>query len=191
MAKIPGVGDVAFDELPQITVRVPLQAKVVAGGVIYGSVGRSKSLNLLIAGCGAWTVANVQDQLSVDFDGAGQLHTGSAGTMKLRIAGAATTTTTAVANGLSLGIAGAGNVHARSVSGPLEVHVAGGGDVRIDGGRATTMAVQIAGSGNVYFGGVADSLDANIAGSGDISATKVLGRVNKFIAGSGSVDVGQ
>ncbi len=190
-ATVPGLGEIAYDDLPQITVRVPMDAKVVAGGAIYGSAGRSQKLTLTIAGCGDWTVANVQDQLWVEFAGSGKLHTGSSGNMVLRIAGAATVTTTDVRNGLSLNIAGVGYVQVHNVSGPLDVRLAGGGDVRIDNGRATTMAVHIAGSGNVDYGGVADSLDANIAGSGEIRAAKVLGAVNKFIAGSGSVDVGQ
>jgi hypothetical protein len=188
---VPGMGAIAYDDLPQITVRVPMDAKVVAGGAIYGSAGRSQSLHLVIAGCGDWTVANVENQLWVEFAGSGRLHTGSAGTMSLRIAGAATTTTTEVRNGLTLSVAGVGNVRVGDVSGPLGVHLAGGGDVHIAGGRATTMAVHIAGSGMVDYGGVADSLDANIAGSGDIRAAKVIGAVNKFIAGSGTVDVGQ
>jgi hypothetical protein len=190
-AHVPGLGEIAYDDLPQITVRVPMDAKVVAGGAIYGSAGRAQNLTLVIAGCGDWTVANVQDRLWVEFAGAGKLHTGSAGNMTLRIAGAATVTTTDVQNGLTLNVAGVGNVRVHNVSGPLDVHLAGGGDVRIDNGRATTMAVHIAGSGNVDYGGVADSLNANIAGSGEIRAAKVLGAVNKFIAGSGSVDVGQ
>jgi hypothetical protein len=190
VATVPGLGEIAYDDLPQITVRVPMDAKVVAGGAIYGSAGRSQSLHLVIAGCGDWTVANVQDRLWVEFAGSGRLHTGAAGTMTLRIAGAATSTTTDVQNGLTLNIAGVGNVRVGSASGPLDVHLAGGGDVHIANGRATTMAVHIAGSGNVDFGGVADTLDANIAGSGEIRAAKVLGAVNKFVAGSGSVDVG-
>jgi hypothetical protein len=187
---IPGIGDVDYDDLPQITVRVPMDAHVKAGGAIYGVAGRSQSMRLVIAGCGDWTLANVQNDLFVDYAGAGQLHTGSAGSMTLRIAGAATVTTTEVRDGFGVSVAGVGNVHVKSASGPLGVHLAGGGDVRIDDGRATTMAVHIAGSGNVVFGGVADSLDADIAGSGDIRAAKVTGAVNKFIAGSGTIDVG-
>ena len=187
---VPGVGDIDYDDLPQIAVRVPMDARVDAGGAIYGSVGRSRSLHLNIGGCGDWTLANVQNELKVQYAGSGRLHTGSAGKMTLQIAGAATVTTTEVENGLAVNIAGVGNVRMRKVSGPLGVHLAGGGDVHIDDGRATTMAVHIAGSGNVDYGGTADSLDANIAGSGDIRAARVIGAVNKFIAGSGSVDVG-
>ena len=190
-ALVPGVGEVAFDDLPQIVVRVPMEANVVAGGAIYGSAGRSQSLHLMVAGCGDWTVANVRDALWVEYAGSGRLHTGSAGKMTLRIAGASTATTTDVRNGLEIDIAGVGNVHVLQASGPIGVHLAGSGGVHIDDGRATTMAVHIAGSGSVDFGGVADTLDANIAGSGEIRAAKVLGAVNKFIAGTGTVDTGQ
>ncbi len=188
---VPGVGDIAYDDLPQITVRTPMDAKVDGVGALFGSAGRSRTLHMAIAGCGEWTLANVQNDLSVEYAGSGRVHTGSAGRMSLKIAGAATVTTTEVENGLDLNIGGVGNVRVHSASGPLDVRLAGGGDVQIENGRATTLAVHIAGSGNVDFGGVADTLDANIAGSGEIRAAKVLGAVNKFVAGSGSVDVGQ
>jgi len=191
MALVPGVGDIAYDDLPQIVVRTPMDARIDAGGAIFGSAGRSRSLRLGVAGCGEWTLANVQDELWIEYAGSGRLHTGSAGTMTLKIAGASTVTTTDVRNGLEINIAGVGNVRVRQASGPIGVHLAGGGDVHVEDGRATTMAVHIAGSGNVDFGGVADTLDANIAGSGEIRAAKVLGAVNKFVAGSGSVDVGR
>ncbi|HLI67434.1 MAG TPA: DUF2807 domain-containing protein [Caulobacteraceae bacterium] len=188
---VPSVGDVASEDLPQIAVRVPMDADVDAGGVIYGSVGRSHSLHLRAAGCGAWTVANVEDRLDVVLAGADRLHTGAARAMALHIAGASEATTTAVANGFTVEIAGVGDVHVGQASGPVGVHMAGGGDVRIDGGDASALDVHIAGSGSVAYGGTAGSLDAHIAGSGDIRAAKVTGAVNRFIAGSGTVIVGQ
>jgi hypothetical protein len=187
---VPHVGRVTYDDLPQITVRVPEDAVVDAGGAIYGSVGRSHSLHLRIAGCGEWTVANVVGGLDVAAAGSGRLRTGSAGRMNLTIAGASDATTTQVQDGLEVSIAGAGDVHVGQASGPVEVSMAGGGSVRIDGGRATNLGVNIMGSGDVDYGGVADRLDANIAGSGDIHAAKVLGAVSRSIAGSGSVEVG-
>jgi hypothetical protein len=48
------------------------------------------------------------------------------------------------------------------------VHVAGSGDVRVAGGRASDFDVTVAGSGDVHFGGVADNLKARIMGSGDV-----------------------
>jgi len=187
---VPRVGAVAYDDLPQIVVRVPEDAVVDAGGAIYGSVGRAHSLRLRVAGCGEWTVANVENDLNVASAGSGRLHTGSAGHMNLDIAGASTATTTEVQDGLNVSIAGAGDVRVGQASGSVDVSMAGGGNVRIDGGRASALDVNIMGSGNVDYGGVADTLRASIAGSGDVHAAKVLGAVNKSIAGSGSVDVG-
>ena len=187
---VPRVGRVAYDALPQIVVRVPQDAVVDAGGAIYGSVGRAHSLTLKVAGCGEWTVANVEDDLTVATAGSGRLHTGSAGHMQLEIAGASLATTTAVADGLQVAIAGAGDVRVGSASGRVQVSMAGGGNVRIASGRASKLGVDIMGSGNVDYGGTADSLNASIAGSGDIRAAKVLGSVSRSIAGSGSVEVG-
>jgi hypothetical protein len=187
---VPHVGRVAYDDLPQIVVRVPEDAVVEAGGAIYGSVGRSQSLHLRIAGCGEWTVANVAGGLDVAAAGSGRLRTGSAGRMSLSIAGASDATTTQVQNGLDVSIAGAADVHVGQASGPVDVSMAGGGSVRIDGGRATSLGVNIMGSGDVDYGGVADRLQASIAGSGDVHAAKVLGAVSRSIAGAGSVDVG-
>ncbi|HLK26528.1 MAG TPA: DUF2807 domain-containing protein [Caulobacteraceae bacterium] len=187
---VPRVGRVGYDDLPQVVVRVPENATVDAGGALYGSVGRAHSLRLRIAGCGEWTVANVEDDLNVAAAGSDRLHTGSAGRMHLSVAGAASATTTSVADGLNIAIAGAGDVRVGKASGPVNVTLAGGGNVRIGGGRAGSLNVSIMGSGDVDYDGVADSLSANIAGSGDIRAAKVLGAVNKSIAGSGSVEVG-
>ncbi len=187
---VPRVGQVAYDDLPQIVARVPEDAEVDAGGAIYGSVGRAHSLRLKVAGCGSWTVANVEDRLAIEAAGSGRLHTGSAGRLSLSMAGASTATATRVDNGLDVSIAGVGDVRVGQASGKVEVSMAGGGNVRIDGGRASDLGVNIMGSGNVDYGGTADTLKANIAGSGDIRAAKVLGAVTRSIAGSGSVEVG-
>ncbi len=188
---VPRAGPVAYSDLPQIVVRVPMDADIKAGGAIYGQVGRSHSLKLTAAGCGAWTVADVADRMEITFAGSGQLHTGAAGSATLNIAGASTATSTNIQNGLSIEIAGVGDVHMAQASGPVGVHLAGGGEVRIDGGRASTLDVHIAGSGAVNYGGTADSLNADIAGSGEIRAAKVTGDVHKFIAGSGVVTIGE
>jgi hypothetical protein len=87
-------------------------------------------------------------------------------------------------------IAGSGDVGVGSISGPVDVRIAGSGDVKIAGGRATTMNVMVAGSGNVDFGGVAETLKARVAGSGDIRAKQVTGEVHKTIMGSGGVTIG-
>jgi len=188
---VRGVGDVAWRDMPQVVIRTPRDAQVEAGGAVFGSVGRSASLELGNAGCGDWTVANVDGRLRLSQAGSGDARTGSAGEAKIHVAGSGDVWSADVRGPLSVDIAGAGNVSVGSVSGPLEVHVAGSGDVKVAGGHATTMNVAIAGSGDVDFGGVADSLKARIAGSGDVRARQVRGPVSKAVMGSGGVTIGE
>lgn len=187
---VRGVGDVAWRDMPQVVIRTPRDARVDAGGAVFGAVGRSASLELGNAGCGDWTVANVDGRLRLSQAGSGDARTGSAGEAKIHVAGSGDVWSADVRGPLSIDIAGAGNVTVGSVSGPLEVHVAGSGDVKVAGGHATTMSVAIAGSGDVDFGGVADSLKARIAGSGDVHAREVRGPISKAVMGSGGVTVG-
>jgi hypothetical protein len=188
--EVRGVGDVGYRDLPQVVIRTPRDARVEAGGAVFGSVGRSASLELGNAGCGDWTVANVEGRMRLSQAGSGDTRAGSAGEAKIRTAGSGDVWTAEIRGPLEVEIAGAGNVTSTSVSGPLQVKVAGSGDVKVAGGHATSMSVAVAGSGDVEFGGVADSLKARIAGSGDVHAREVRGPVSKMIMGSGSVTVG-
>jgi hypothetical protein len=188
---VRGVGAVAWRDMPQVVIRTPRDAHIEAGGAVFGSVGRSASLELGNAGCGDWTVANVDGRLRLSQAGSGDTRTGSAGEAKIHVAGSGDVWSADVRGPLSVEIAGSGNVSVGSVSGPLDVHVAGSGDVKVAGGHATTMNVAIAGSGDVDFGGVADSLKARIAGSGDVHARAVRGPISKAVMGSGGVTVGE
>lgn len=184
------VGDVTWDQMPQVVIRTPRDVKVDAGGAVYGAVGRSASLELGNSGCGDWTIANVEGAARVSQAGSGDTRMGTSGALKVRVAGSGDVAAADVKGALDVNIAGSGDATIRSVNGPLEVSVAGSGDVAVGGGRATTMKANIAGSGDVEFNGVADSLKANIAGSGDVRAKQVTGAVSKSILGSGSVRVG-
>ena len=73
----------SWDNLPQIVVHVPMDAEVAAGGAVFGSVGRTNSLELSNAGCGDWTVANVEGAMRISQAGSGDTRTGSAGDTKL------------------------------------------------------------------------------------------------------------
>src|SRR5215469_5999007 len=44
--RIRGLGQVAYDILPQILIRTPMDTKVFAGGAVFGSVGRADTLDL-------------------------------------------------------------------------------------------------------------------------------------------------
>ncbi|TAJ73085.1 MAG: hypothetical protein EPO51_06745 [Phenylobacterium sp.] len=184
------VGTVGYAEMPQVVIHTPRDVHIDTGGAVFGSVGRSASLNLGNSGCGDWTVANVEGDARVSQAGSGDTRMGSSGSLKVRVAGSGDVATADVKGGLDISIAGSGSAHVKSVSGPLEISVAGSGDVDIAGGRATTMKVSIAGSGDVDFDGSADSLKARIAGSGDVHAGQVRGEVSKTIMGSGSVRIG-
>lgn len=188
--EVRGVGRFSYAEMPQVVIHAPRDVRIEAGGAVFGAVGRSASLDLGNAGCGDWTIANVEGEAKVSQAGSGDTRMGSSGGLKVRVAGSGDVATGDVKGALDVNIAGSGSAHVRSVSGPLEVSVAGSGDVEIAGGRATTMKVSVAGSGDVDFRGTADSLKVRIAGSGDVRAAAVKGEISRTIVGSGSVRIG-
>ena len=187
---VRGVGKVGWADMPQVVIHTPRDVHVDAGGAVFGSVGRSATLDLDNAGCGDWTLANVEGEAKIGQAGSGDTRMGSAGSLRLRVAGSGDVAAADIKGPVDINIAGSGDAMIRSVSGALEISVAGSGDVSIAGGRATDMKVSLAGSGDVDFRGTADSLRARIAGSGDVHANEVKGPVSKMIMGSGSVRVG-
>lgn len=188
---VSGVGNVGWDDMPQIVVRVPRDADFSAGGAVFGSVGRAASLDFGNAGCGDWTLANVDGRLRVSQAGSGDVRAGSAGEAKIRMAGSGDIATAGIRGPVEIDVAGSGDVSVGSVQGALDVKIAGSGDVKVLGGHATAMMVSIAGSGDVDFDGTADSLKARVAGSGDIHARQVTGEISKSILGSGAITVGE
>lgn len=186
-----GRGDVHWEDMPQVVVRVPRDAKISAGGAVYGSVAPGASLDLGYAGCGDWTVADQAGPVRIAASGSGDVHAGSAGSADLRVAGSSDITLRAVRAGLTAAVTGSGDVTAERVDGPLRTRVAGSGDVRIKEGQVSDMTVQVSGSGDVRFGGVAQTLVAEVSGSGDVSAGRVTGAVVKHVSGSGDVTIGR
>jgi hypothetical protein len=184
------VGDVTWEKMPQIAIRVPMNVDVEAGGAVFGSIGRSDSVALGNAGCGDWQVANVKGEMKVSVAGSGDTKVGTSGNARISIAGSGDVLAADVAGGAEVNVAGSGDVHLRSINGPLSVSVAGSGDVNVDEGSATDMRVNIAGSGDTSFGGTAATLKANIMGSGDVHVGAVTGDVHKAVMGSGDVVVG-
>lgn len=188
--RVAGVGDVAWKDMPQVVIRTPRDVDIDTGGAVFGTIGRAANVDLGNAGCGDWTIGNVDGRLRVSQAGSGDTHTGSAGEAKLRVAGSGDVVAAAIRGRLDVDVAGAGDVTVSSISGPLQVNIAGSGNVKVAQGRATDMTVSVAGSGDVSFGGVADSLKARIMGSGDVRAREVRGPVSKTVMGSGSVTIG-
>jgi hypothetical protein len=189
--KVRGVGEVSYDNFPQIAVRVPMDAKVQAGGAVFGDIGRSDSVKLGNAGCGDWTIANTKGKLEVAQAGSGDTKTGSAGVAEISIAGSGDVSTQAVAGDLEVNIAGSGDVSVASIAGKLDGNIAGSGNITVAGGRSRLVDVSVMGSGDVAFNGEADEVDVSVAGSGDVRIAKVNGPVKKHVAGSGDVIIGQ
>jgi len=185
-----GVGVIHYDTMAQVTVRVPMDAKVAGSGAVFGDVGRSNSLDLYAAGCGDWTVADVGGRFALSNAGSGDVHAGSAGLIHVNTSGSGDVFTHAVSGGVEASIAGSSDVRIASVSGPVKVRISGSGDLNIDAGHAPDLSASIAGSGDVTFHGVADTLNASIAGSGDVNVSHVTGAVKKSVVGSGDVNVG-
>ena len=187
---VRGAGTVRWEDMPEVTIRTPRDANVAAGGAVFGTVGRSASLVLDNAGCGDWTVANVEGAARISQAGSGDTRIGSSGNLRVRVAGSGDVAATDVKNGLDISIAGSGSARVSSASGPMDISVTGSGDVLIGGGAVSDMKVSIAGSGDVDFRGTATNLRARIAGSGDVHANAVTGDVSKTVMGSGAVRIG-
>ncbi len=187
---VSSLGDVGYDDMPQILIRTPKDANISAGGAVFGSVGKSNSFELNSAGCGDWTVANVAGKLTIRVAGSGDINTGSSSEGVVRVAGSGDVHMGAIAGPLTVEVAGSGDVSSASIAGPLSVKIAGSGDVRVDAGRSSDVVVSVAGSGNVDFEGVAARLRARVAGSGDIHVKQVTGEVSKSVVGSGEVTIG-
>jgi hypothetical protein len=186
-----GVGDVSYDEMPQIVVRTPAQSRIAAGGAVFGTVGPGAGAELANSGCGDWMVADQNGPLQVRFSGSGNVRAGASASADVQVSGSSDVHLGAVRNGLATSVSGSGDVTAARVDGPLHVRIGGSGDVRVKDGAVSDMNVAVAGSGDVRFGGVAGTLEANVAGSGDVSAARVTGAVTRHVAGSGDVSVGR
>ncbi|BAC91964.1 head GIN domain-containing protein [Gloeobacter violaceus] len=91
----------------------------------------------------------------------------------------------------SVSIAGSGDVVVAPAEGlstvdRLQVDVAGSGDANLAALRARTAAVSVAGSGDVQVY-TTEALDASVAGSGDVFYSGNPQRVNRKVAGSGTI----
>ncbi len=182
-------GRVTLDQAPRVIARVPGRVKVTAGPAVFGDIGRSASVELNLAGCGDWTIANVAGALEVSSAGSGDVRAGTAGSARVRSAGSGSVHMRALNGPLTAELAGSGDVRAVSVDGVVRARIAGSGDVRVEGGRSPEVSAQIAGSGDVRFGGRAERLEAMIVGSGDVRVREA-GSVSRRVMGSGDVVVG-
>lgn len=187
--EIRDVGRVRVADLPLITARVPLNADVASGGAVFGSIGRTQSLDLSHAGCGDWTVANVSGPLNISVAGSGDVNAGTSTRAEVSVAGSGDVSLGPVAGPLEASIAGSGDIRVASVAGSIDASIAGSGDILVEGGRAGSLDASIMGSGDVKVNGSVESLDVSVMGSGDVNVASVSGSISRSIMGSGDIVV--
>ncbi|MFO1012397.1 MAG: DUF2807 domain-containing protein [Caulobacteraceae bacterium] len=163
-----GFAPVPVRDLPRLVVRAPRDARVIAGGIVFGDIGRTHSLALSATGCGTWTVGEVETSFNLRQTGSGTVRASNAASLLLSMTGSGDLFMGRVSGKMDLQLVGSGDVKAAS-AGSLDCRLTGSGDVRVDDiGGATE--VLIAGSGDVWLGRVRGPMRAEITGSGDIRA---------------------
>lgn len=190
-ATVRGYGDGDFDasELPHITIRTPRAVHLDRSGAGRTEIGASESAYVEIAGCGAVTMADVQNALELDIAGAGDVTAAAAGSLNADIAGAGDISLGAIARGAELDISGAGNITIASLTGDFTVDSAGASDITIQGGSITTADIDMAGTGDIDIAAPVQTLNAQIMGVGHVDVAGTVGDMDVDIAGPGSVTV--
>lgn len=159
------------------------------GHAVEARFGRVQSAAVEIAGSGRISIGTVKEMLDVEVAGSGNLQVASAAAAQIEIAGGGNVVIGPLAGGLSTEVAGSGNIRVAQVNGPVDIEIAGSGDVLIEGGRADPFQVQIAGSGDVVFRGEAVNPRVEIMGSGDVKVASFSGSKSEEIMGSGRFEV--
>lgn len=189
-AWVRGVGEISYEQMPQVVIHMPKAVVLETGGAVYGSVGRAASLDLANSGCSGWTIADIAGDAMVRESGAGSVRMGSSGRLQLRLSGAGNLHATQVRQGLDATLSGAGSVDIDNLSGAMLAHVSGVGHIKVAQGHAAAVQASVSGVGSVDFGGDAETLNASISGFGGIRVKAVSGQVTKSISGGGHVTVG-
>jgi hypothetical protein len=190
--RVRGVGNVSWEEMPQIVIRAPRAVVLSSSGAAYGSIGRSASLEMRNSGCSGWTVADVAGDASIHTSGAGSVRMGASNRLTVRLSGAGQVHATQVRQSVDAVLSGAGGFKLDQLAGgALTAQVSGVGQIRVADGRASSMRAQVSGVGGISFGGAADSLDAQISGFGGVKVRQVNGPIRKSVSGSGHVTIGE
>lgn len=183
-------GRIEISNAPLIVIRTPRAVDVGAGGAVFGSVGRgATSVSVGTAGCGGWTVANVDGPLEASVGGSGTIRAGTSRSLEVNIGGSGDVSTGATGQA-AVNIGGSGDVNIAGVNGDFEASIAGSGNVVVRGGRADRFEASVAGSGDVDFRGAAGSVEVNLMGGGDVRIASASGPVERNIMGGGRITIG-
>ncbi len=185
-------GRVDLSAAPLIVVRTPPAVDVSSqNSAVFGSIGRgASSIDLGSGGCGDWTVANTSGRMDLSIGGSGNIRAGTSASLDASIGGSGSITAGTTGD-LDASIGGSGTITVATVTGKVEAAIGGSGDIRVNGGRPSSVDASIAGSGDITITGDAGSLDASIAGSGDITVTGTVASLDASLIGGGDVNVGR
>lgn len=164
------VGTINLANAPLIVIRTPRAVEVaVESGAVFGAVGRgASSIELGNGGCGDWTVANTDGDMSLSVMGSGDMRAGTSRRLEANVMGSGSIRAGAT-RGLEANIMGSGDINAARVDGPVEANIMGSGDINIPG--------------------TVTSIEANVMGSGDINVAGATGAVSHSVMGSGQIVV--
>jgi hypothetical protein len=161
------------------------------GHAIQARFGRVQNAQVSIAGSGRIALGAVKETLDIEVAGSGNIQAASAAAAKVEIAGGGNVILGPLAGAFSAEVAGSGDVRAARVNGPVDIEIAGSGNVVIESGRANPFTVEIAGSGDVVLKGEAVNPNIEIVGSGNVRVNSYTGQLRQEIMGSGKFDVMQ
>ena len=205
---IDGYGDLKVEDLPHLTLHVPLEARIAADGFEYGRIGPSQSLKLDANGRYGFTIDPVAKDAEIASSGAGDLHLATTGHLKLDQSGAANITfgdTHGLEVDLSgvgelrglkswgpvrVGLSGTGNFKLNDIKGDLDIEVSGVGNAHILAGRAPHVRMSVSGMGKAQFDGTAGDVDASMSGMGSVRIAHATGQIEKSQSGMGSITIG-
>lgn len=183
-------GTINIANAPLIVIRSPRTVDVGGGGAVFGSVGRgATSVSVGTAGCGGWTVANVDGPLAISVAGSGGVRAGTSHSLEVSVAGSGDVAVGGT-GAAEVSIAGSGDVNIAAVSGNFESSIAGSGDVIVRGGRADRFEASVMGAGDIDFRGAAGAVEVNLLGGGDIRIASASGPVERNIMGGGRLTIG-
>lgn len=173
--RIAGIGNVAREELPRVTIRTPRTLDLSIGGAAYTNVGASTGGSAAFNGCGDTTLAAASGALDVDLNGSGDVEVARVGGMLAATLNGSGSLSIARADAdAALRLNGSGDLEVGDVAGRLDARLTGSGSLEVGAaGGDTRLALN--GSGDVEAGAVAGSLDAELRGSGSVRVASVTG----------------
>ncbi len=185
-------GRVDLSAAPLIVVRTPPAVDVsTEDSAVFGSIGRgATSIELGSGGCGDWTVANTTGSADLSIGGSGNIRAGTSRSLEASIGGSGSITAGATGD-LDASIGGSGTIIVTQATGRVEAAIGGSGDVRVGGGRPTSVEASVGGSGDITVQGDSGPLEASIAGSGNVTVTGTVASLEASLVGGGDVRVGR